>query len=57
VRFDPGLASAALTQLSDGVRVELTGEVQTADGFNWQEVRLEDGRLGWIVENFLIPEP
>jgi hypothetical protein len=57
VRFEPGLAAAAITQLSDGVRVELTGEVQTADGFTWQGVRLEDGRLGWIVDTFLIPEP
>jgi SH3-like domain-containing protein len=57
VRSEPGLAFAVLTQLSDGVRVELTGEVQSADGFTWQRVRLEDGRLGWIVDNFLIPEP
>lgn len=57
VRSEPGLAFAVLTQLSDGVRVELTGEAQSADGFNWQRVRLEDGRLGWIVDKFLIPEP
>jgi hypothetical protein len=57
VRSEPGLAYAVLTQLSDGIRVELTGEVQSADGFNWQHVRLEDGRLGWIVDQFLIPEP
>ena len=57
VRSEPGLAFEVLTQLSDGMRVELTGEVQSADGFNWQRVRLEDGRLGWIVDNFLIPEP
>lgn len=57
VRSEPGLAFEVLTQLSDGIRVELTGEVQSADGFTWQRVRLEDGRLGWIVDNFLIPEP
>jgi hypothetical protein len=57
VRSEPGLAYAVLTQLSDGIRVELTGEAQSADGFTWQRVRLEDGRLGWIVDNFLIPEP
>lgn len=57
VRSEPGLKYEMLTQLSDGSRVELTGEVQSVDGFKWQRVRLEDGRLGWIAENFLIPEP
>jgi hypothetical protein len=57
VRSEPGLKYEMLTQLSDGSRVELTGEAQSADGFTWQRVRLEDGRLGWIAENFLIPEP
>ena len=57
IRVEPGLKFEMLIQLSDGSRVELTGEVQSADGFNWQRVRLEDGRLGWVAENFLIPEP
>jgi len=57
VRSEPGLKYGMLSQLSDGSRVELTGEAQTVDGFTWQRVRLEDGRLGWIVDNFLIPEP
>jgi len=57
VRSEPGLKYEMLTQLSDGTRVELIGEAQSVDGFKWQRVRLEDGRLGWIVENFLIPEP
>jgi len=57
VRSEPGLKYEMLSQLSDGSRVELTGEAQTADGFTWQRVLLEDGRAGWIAENFLIPEP
>ena len=57
VRTEPGLAYEVLTLLSDGSRVELIGEAQSADGFTWQHIRLEDGRLGWIVEKFLIPEP
>jgi hypothetical protein len=57
VRTEPGLAYELLTQLSDGSRIELTGEVQLADGFSWQRIRLVDGRLGWIADNFLIPEP
>lgn len=57
VRTEPGLAFGVLIQLSDGTRIELTGEVQSADGFTWQRIRLEDGQLGWIAENFLIPEP
>jgi len=57
VRSEPGLKFEMLAQLSDGSRVELTGEAQTADGFTWQRVRLEDGRVGWIAEKFLIPEP
>jgi hypothetical protein len=57
VRAEPGLKYEMLTELSDGSRVELTGEAQSADGFTWQRVHLEDGRVGWIAENFLIPEP
>ena len=57
VRSEPGLAYEVLTQLSDGSRVELTGEAQSADGFTWLHVRLEDGHLGWIADIFLIPEP
>jgi len=57
VRSEPGLAYEIIAQLSDGIRVELTGEVQSADGFTWQRVRLEDGRLGWIADIFLISEP
>ena len=57
VRAEPGLKYEMLAQLSDGSRVELTGEAQTADGFTWQRVLLEDGRVGWIADNFLIPEP
>jgi hypothetical protein len=56
VRSEPGLVFEVLIQLSDGSRVELTGETQSADGFTWQRVRLEDGRLGWIADIFLIPE-
>ena len=57
VRSEPGLEYEMLAQLSDGCQVELTGEAQSADGFTWQRVRLEDGRLGWIADNFLIPKP
>lgn len=57
VRSAPGLEYEMLTQLSDGSRVELTGEAQSADGFTWQSIRLEDGQLGWIADIFLIPEP
>ena len=57
VRSEPGLKFEIVTQLSDGNRVELMGEAQLADGFNWQQVRLEDGRVGWVADNFLIPEP
>jgi hypothetical protein len=57
VRSEPGLEYEMLAQLSDGSQVELTGKAQSADGFTWQRVRLEDGRLGWIADNFLIPVP
>jgi len=56
VRSEPGLEYEVITQLSDGSRVELTGEAQSANGFTWLRVRLEDGRLGWIVDKFIIPE-
>jgi hypothetical protein len=57
VRSEPGLEYEILTQLSDGSRVELTGEAQSVDGFTWRRIRLEDGHLGWIADIFLIPEP
>jgi hypothetical protein len=57
VRSEPGLKYEMLAQLSDGSRVELTGETQIADSFTWQRIRLENGQLGWIADNFLIPQP
>lgn len=56
VRSEPGLIHPIIDKLSDGERVTLLGPSESADGFTWKNIQLENGRQGWIVDNFLIPE-
>jgi len=53
-RHLPGM-SPIVTALRDGTRVQLTGERVESDGRTWVEVILEDGRVGWVAESYLVP--
>lgn len=54
LRASPGLDGELIESLSDRTRITLLGGVEEADGFTWQSVQLEDGRQGWIANNFII---
>jgi len=54
VRRAPG-RTAVVTTLRDGALVQLTGQQVAADGLNWAQIILPDGRVGWVAEEYLIP--
>lgn len=54
VRRAPGFASV-LTALADGSIVELTGRTATTAGYDWTEVIVPDGSVGWIAGRYLAP--
>jgi hypothetical protein len=55
VREGPSLDSSVVAKLRNGTMVFLTERATVvADDFVWQQIRLEDGAIGWIVSWFLI---
>ncbi len=53
LRSEASTSGEIVTTLSEGAVVTILGESQEADGFVWWPVELEDGRQGWVVEDFL----
>jgi len=57
VRAGPGPDQPILADLpSNASGLFLTGREQTVQGARWVEVRLPDGRIGWVNAAFLTPE-
>jgi hypothetical protein len=57
VRESPSLDAPIVAKLRNGTPVFLTERATvTADDYVWQQIRLEDGSVGWIVVWFLIVE-
>lgn len=55
-RETASLSGQILAKLVNGTSVLIVnGSVVDSEGYTWQQVQLEDGRLGWIVADFLIP--
>jgi uncharacterized protein YraI len=50
VRFGPGIAFTSFAALTNGENVTLEG--RSADGA-WIQIRLADGRLGWVSSQYL----
>jgi hypothetical protein len=64
LRGSPSTAGQQLEWLLDGTVVTMLPEQQTADDLVWQQVRVEDGTVGWVARDFLVigeptpvPEP
>lgn len=49
VRSGPGLDNRVITELRDGTLVTIIDGPVEADGFDWWQIELEDGRQGWSV--------
>lgn len=56
LRAEPTTASAVVQVLSAGTVVTITGGPETADGYTWWSIQLEDGTEGWIAEDFFDPQ-
>jgi hypothetical protein len=55
VRAEPSTSAPILTQLPEGTVLELAGPNREAEGRLWRNVRLPDGRTGWIAASLLAP--
>jgi plastocyanin/predicted amidophosphoribosyltransferase len=53
VRPDPSTKNKELLRLSEGERLEAISGPTYNDGRNWWEVRLPDGRQGYIAEQYI----
>jgi uncharacterized protein YgiM (DUF1202 family) len=53
VRAEPSLSAQILQKLQDGAELSIVGSDRDADGYTWRNVRLEDGRTGWVAGSFL----
>jgi hypothetical protein len=54
LRGSPSTTGQQLEWLLDGTTVTLLPEQQTADDLVWQQVRVEDGQIGWVARDFLV---
>lgn len=53
----PGLKGTKITAWRDGTVLTVAGGPVEADGYVWIQVVDPKGRLGWIPERYLIPQP
>ncbi len=57
VRAQPSTAAPILDSLPDGTVLDLAGPNRAVDGRTWRNVRLSDGRTGWIAGELLVSVP
>jgi len=58
VRVTPGFDGLVLTTLSNGTLVYSLNEIRLVEADEWMNIRLMDGRDGWILISLVItPTP
>lgn len=57
VRTGPGVAFSGLTSLPPGTGVQIIGVIETEDEGTWYNVRLEDGREGYVTTRLVFVPP
>jgi hypothetical protein len=55
LRVAPGLTQETITTLEDGARLRVTDGPQSSDGYEWWQVKSEEGQEGWVAEDWLLP--
>lgn len=55
MREGSGVTFAIVETIADETRLEIIGGPTEADGYTWWQARLEDGREGWVVQDFVVP--
>jgi hypothetical protein len=54
LRAEPSTTAAELAYLVDGTVITLLPGRQTAEEFEWAQVRTAEGLEGWVVLEFLV---
>jgi len=57
LRSEPGVDYDTLLIVEEGVELQVVGGPQEADGYRWWQLEMEDGTVGWSVEDWLEPIP
>lgn len=55
LRAGPGLDKEMLGTLPDDTRLKVLDGPETADGYKWWKVQTEDGLVGWVAGDWLVP--
>jgi Bacterial SH3 domain len=56
-RAEPTTGAPVIEQVAEGTELDVAGPDRDVDGRVWRNVRLADGRTGWIVSTYLVALP
>jgi hypothetical protein len=56
VRAEPSTRAQVLAKVREGTSLEIAGSDRQAEGRTWRNVRLGDGRVGWIASTLLVAD-
>jgi hypothetical protein len=54
LRAAPGTTGETLATLADGTSLTVLEGPQAADGYEWWKVRTQDGKEGWVADNWIV---
>ncbi len=55
LRAAPGLTQETIATLEDGTRLRVMAGPETSDGYEWWQIKTEEGQEGWAAEDWLVP--
>lgn len=55
LRAGPALENVTLRILDEGTKLKVLEGPEASDGFQWWRVETEDGLIGWVAGNWLVP--
>lgn len=53
MRGTPSSKGSVVKELKSGESVKTTGKEEESGGYNWVEVKTQDGKTGWVAKQFL----
>ncbi len=53
IRLDPGFGANIIRSMNNGATLELTNETKKINEILWQQVKLNDGTLGWVAATLI----
>jgi len=57
LRTEPGVDYDTLLIVEEGVELQILDGPREVDGYRWWQLEMEDGTVGWSVEDWLEPVP